>query len=96
MRIRQCSIEDAVRTHDFPESQTERCFCRFCTFRPVFGNLYFCETGGKLHVCDSNCTQRVYYDCSSTICRFVLCAGRQSVRKNRAAASGVVAHLQAE
>lgn len=45
--------------------------CRFCSFKHLFGNLYFCETSGQTHVCDCNCTNRIYYDSSTTICRSV-------------------------
>ena len=33
-----------------------------------FGNVYRCISSGMLHVCDANCTSRVYRDPYSSIC----------------------------
>ena len=30
---------------------------RFCTFTPLFGNVWQCQSSGCVHVCDSNCDQ---------------------------------------
>lgn len=40
-----------------------------CRVQHLFGNAYRCETSGQVHVCDLNCTQRVYQDRYSTVCR---------------------------
>lgn len=40
-----------------------------CNVQHLFGNAYRCATSGQMHICDSNCTQRVYNDRYSTICR---------------------------
>ncbi len=35
-----------------------------CTVQLEFGNLYRCNTSGLVHICDSTCNQRLYYDVS--------------------------------
>lgn len=40
-----------------------------CNVQPLFGNAYRCESSGQVHVCDANCSQRMYYDRYSTVCR---------------------------
>ncbi|KIY97638.1 hypothetical protein MNEG_10323 [Monoraphidium neglectum] len=40
-----------------------------CSVQHMFGNAFRCQSSGQLHVCDANCTQRVYNDRYSTICR---------------------------
>ena len=40
-----------------------------CEFKQVFGNLHYCVTSGQAHVCDNNCSQRIFYDNHTDICR---------------------------
>jgi hypothetical protein len=40
-----------------------------CEFKHVMGNLYLCATSGQAHVCDQNCSQRIFYDNHTDICR---------------------------
>ena len=40
-----------------------------CCVTHEFGNLYKCHQSGLVHVCDANCTQRLYNDKYSSICR---------------------------
>jgi hypothetical protein len=42
---------------------------RHCSFSPLFGNAWRCDTSGSTHCCDANCAQRIFYDSHSTICR---------------------------
>lgn len=49
----------ALRRHSTPQ----------CEFKHVMGNLYLCATSGQAHVCDQNCSQRIFYDNHSDICR---------------------------
>lgn len=40
-----------------------------CQVQQEFGNVFRCCSSGLIHVCDSNCNQRLYYDRYNTICR---------------------------
>jgi hypothetical protein len=40
-----------------------------CEFKQVLGNLWYCCSSGQAHVCDQNCTQRIFYDNHHDICR---------------------------
>jgi hypothetical protein len=42
---------------------------RNCSYKNEFANVFFCETSGQVHICDSTCTQKVWRDQYSTICR---------------------------
>ncbi|CAG9465826.1 unnamed protein product [Pedinophyceae sp. YPF-701] len=42
---------------------------RFCQMGHEFGNVYRCCSTGKLHVCDSNCAERVQVDNYTAVCR---------------------------
>ncbi|KAI7841752.1 hypothetical protein COHA_004618 [Chlorella ohadii] len=40
-----------------------------CEFKQVLGNLWYCCSSGQAHVCDQNCSQRIFYDNHHDICR---------------------------
>jgi len=40
-----------------------------CAVHPLFGNAFRCESSGQVHICDANCSQRVYRDRFSSVCR---------------------------
>ncbi|GIL66973.1 hypothetical protein Vafri_20471 [Volvox africanus] len=40
-----------------------------CNVVHEFGNMYRCVSSGLVHICDSNCDQRLYHDRYNTICR---------------------------
>jgi len=49
-------------------SSIQHLCCASCNVSHQFGNLYVCTSSGMLHVCDANCTSRVYRDPYSSIC----------------------------
>ncbi|KAL4532978.1 hypothetical protein Ndes2526A_g08436 [Nannochloris sp. 'desiccata'] len=40
-----------------------------CVYFNEFANVYHCQTSGQIHICDNTCTQKVWYDPYSSICR---------------------------
>uniref|UniRef100_A0A383V8Q8 Uncharacterized protein n=1 Tax=Tetradesmus obliquus TaxID=3088 RepID=A0A383V8Q8_TETOB len=39
-----------------------------CSVRHLFGNTFECCSSGQLHICDANCSKRVYRDRYSEVC----------------------------
>jgi hypothetical protein len=53
----------------FNVQQSEVQCNRFCRFEKMCGNMYQCHTHKQLHVCDQGCSQLLWYDNSTRICR---------------------------
>lgn len=53
---------------NFLQLDSHQC-CHTCQITHEFGNMYRCASSGQVHVCDSNCAQRIPLDRYSYICK---------------------------
>lgn len=60
--------QDQHRTQFQKESSIQHLCNHTCSVQHQFGNIFRCVSSGLLHVCDSNCSSRVYRDPYSSIC----------------------------
>lgn len=62
-------MNDREQFNVFHVQQSEVPCNRFCRFEKMCGNMYQCNTHKQLHVCDRGCTQLLWYDNTTRICR---------------------------
>ncbi len=43
--------------------------CGTCQVELLFGNVFQCRTSGAVHVCDTNCDQRLWAGRHCSVCR---------------------------
>ena len=68
-QFRTTTMHESQQSNVFHIQQSEVPCNRFCRFEKICGNMYECHTHKQLHVCDQGCSQLLWYDNSTRICR---------------------------